>query len=222
MSKNYFLFIFLVLSSFNVLGQIMNLGKVTVDELKQKSHPHDSSAVAAILYKKCRIQYNNSLGQIYTETEVKIKIYKKEGYDYANVKQRYYNGNGASVSFTDVATYNLLNGQVVKTKLKKEGEFKEEITKDLYQKKIVLSDVKEGSIIEYKIKRYSNNGFRLVDIFLQEAIPVDDIELKVEHSDRYYYSKSVTGYFTPQMTEEKFDDINSNKNLHLPCLNVLN
>ncbi|UPT69504.1 MAG: transglutaminase-like domain-containing protein [Flavobacterium sp. JAD_PAG50586_2] len=47
-------------------------------------------------------------------------------------------------------------------------------------------------------------------MFLQEAIPIDDIELKVEHSDRYYYSKSVTGYFTPQMTEEKFNDINSN------------
>ncbi|UPT69503.1 MAG: hypothetical protein M0D53_09925 [Flavobacterium sp. JAD_PAG50586_2] len=132
--RKTFLLAFLLAATLG-FSQKNELGKVTVDELKQKNHPLDSSAVAAILYKKCRIQYDNSLGQIYTETEVKMKIYKKEGYDYANIKQRYYIANGGSVNFTDVATYNLLNGQVVKTKLKKEGEFKEEITKDLYQKK---------------------------------------------------------------------------------------
>ena len=207
--KRTILIAFLFLSSLG-FAQKNELGKVTVDELKEKSHPVDSSAAAAILYKKCRINYDNSLGQIYTETEVKIKIYKKEGYAYANVKQPYYNGNGESVDFIDVATYNLVNGQVVKTKLKKESEFKEEVTKNVFIKKIAFSDIKEGSVIEYKIKRYSNNGFRLVDFFFQEAIPVNDIELKVEHSDRFYYSKTVTGYFTPVMTEERFNDVNSN------------
>lgn len=206
--RKIFVTAFLILSTL-CFSQKYELGKVTIEELKETKHPKDSSAVAAILYKKCKIKFDNSIGQVYTETEVKIKIYKKEGYEYANVEEPYYSGNGEGVNFTDVVTYNIVNGQIVKTKLKKESEFKEELTKNVFVKKIVLSDVKEGSIIEYKIKRYSNNMFRLVDFYFQEDIPVNEIELKVEYPDRFYYSKTLTGYLSPQIIDDTFNDANS-------------
>jgi hypothetical protein len=198
-------------------SQKHELGKVTIDELKETRHPKDTSAVAAILYKKCKIKWDNSIGQVYVETEVKMKIYKKEGYDYANVEETYYTGSDEALNFTDVATYNFVNGQVVKTKLKKEGEFKEELSKDVVMKKIALADVKEGSIIEYKIKRYSNNTFRLVDFYFQEEIPINNIELTVEYPDRFYYSKNLTGYLSPQITDDIFNDINS-KYVQIRCI----
>lgn len=205
-------FITILLLFFAAVGfsQKNELGKVTIQELNEKIHPNDSSAAAAIIFKKSKIRYDNFLGQVITETEVKMKIYKKEGYDYANVKEIFYNGNNESVDFTDVFTYNLVNGQIVKTKLKKESEFKEALTKNVIAKKIAISDVKEGSIIEYKIKRHSNNAFTLVNYYFQEKIPINDIELKVEFSDRFYYNKSLTGYLSPQKVDDNFNDANSN------------
>ena len=45
------LIILICFISVNFFGQKRELGKVTVDELKQKNHSTDSSAVAAIMFK---------------------------------------------------------------------------------------------------------------------------------------------------------------------------
>jgi hypothetical protein len=198
-------FIFIAFHFFG-FAQKNELGKVTIEELKEKVCPIDTAAAAAIIFKTSKIKYDVTIGQVVTETEVKLKIYKKEGYEYANIDEAYYIGNGERVDFSNVATYNIVKGEIVKTKLKKEGEFKEEVTKDIYRKKITLSDVKEGSIIEYKIKKFTNNGFRLVNFFFQEEIPVRDVELKVEYPAKFYYSKTLTGYSTPEVVEEGFND----------------
>lgn len=203
-----FVFIFIVFHFFG-FAQKNELGKVTLEELKEKVCPIDTAAPAAIIFKTSKIKYDITIGQVVTETEVKLKIYKKEGYEYANIDESYYIGNGERVDFSNVATYNIVKGEIVKTKLKKEGEFKEEVTKDIYRKKITLSDVKEGSIIEYKIKKFTNNGFRLVNFFFQEEIPVIDVELKVEYPAKYFYSKTLTGYSTPEVVEEGFNDASS-------------
>lgn len=209
MKKSCYLILIGLLFSVNAIGQKLELGKVTLQELQEKKHPKDTSAVAAIIFKKSTITYDNSTGQVVTVTEIKLKIYKKEGYDYANIKEAYYNGNNESVDFKDAFTYNLVNDQIVKSKLKKESEFKEELTKNIVIKKIAMPDVKEGSIIEYKIKRHSNNSFSLVNYYFQEKIPINDIELKVEYPRRFYYNKTLSGYLRPKMLDETFDDVNS-------------
>ncbi len=201
-------FIFLVIS-FIGFSQKNELGKVTIEELQEKVCPLDTAASAAIIFKTSKIKYDITIGQVVTETEVKLKIYKKEGYEYANIDEAYFIGNGERVEFSNAATYNLVKGEIVKTKLKKEGEFKEEVTKDIYRKKITLSDVKEGSIIEYKIKKFTNNGFRLVNFFFQQEIPVKFVELKVEYPNKYYYSKTLTGYNTPEIIEDGYNDASS-------------
>lgn len=121
-------------------AQKKELGNVTVEELKEKFHPKDSSAVAAVLFQKGKtyFEYKQDEGfKIITEVEVKIKIYKKEGYDFANDAVRFYVGatEKEGVSFSKAVTYNLNNGQIEKTKLKSEGEFTENINKYWSRKK---------------------------------------------------------------------------------------
>ena len=62
---------------------------------------------------------------IVTEVETKIKIYKKEGLDWANFSiNAYENGSTREiVDFSKCITYNLEQGKIVKTKLKSDGEF---------------------------------------------------------------------------------------------------
>jgi len=94
MLKN-FLILLIVLSSLISRAQNFDLGKVTVDQLKEKRHSKDTSAVAAIMFKKAKttFKYDNVKGFVSTtEFEYKIKIYDKEGFSWGNFKIPYYVG----------------------------------------------------------------------------------------------------------------------------------
>ena len=132
--KKTFLILFAVLFFLNGFAQKFELGKVSINELKEKNHPVDTSAVAAILYNKAKtvFKYNVKDGfSIYTECEFRIKIYKKEGLPWANKQVSYYVGyknyNDDVVEFSNAATYNLDKEHIVKTKLNNEGSFKKKI-----------------------------------------------------------------------------------------------
>ena len=79
--------IVLLMTVASVSAQKYNLGKVTVDELKEKQHPLDTTAAAAIIFKKGLVtfRYDDIEGFVkVTTAKAKIKIYKKEGYEWAN------------------------------------------------------------------------------------------------------------------------------------------
>ncbi len=208
------LILMLLMQNFMVVAQDYKLGKVTVDELKEKNHPGDTSARAAILHKKQDIYFQidgEGYWQLVTETEVKIKIYKKEGYNLANVQEIYYDfGKGEKVTFSNAVTYNLVNGQVEKTKLKSDGEFKEKYSKYYSVKKITLPNVKEGTIIEYKVTKQSYNLTRLADYYFQFDIPVKYIDLRVTVPEYYVYNRVLMGYLNPKVSEEVLNSSVSN------------
>ena len=130
----------------------LELGKVTVEELNEKRHPIDTSAVAAVLFQEGRTYFDysgiNGFGLV-TEIDTKIKIYKKEGYDKASHVYSYFTGGSPSESvvFSKAITYNLVDGKIQKAKLKSDGEFTEKKSKNWSRKKITLPDVKVVSII---------------------------------------------------------------------------
>ncbi|WP_284652873.1 DUF3857 domain-containing protein [Flavobacterium terrisoli] len=186
-------------------AQNYQLGKVTIEELKEKNCPIDTSAVAAYLFKDEFITYESD-GSFVSETRVKLKIYKKEGYRYANISEVFYKLS-KEPDFKDVAIYNLVNGEVKKSKLGREGEFKEEVNKEVSIKKITLPDVKEGSIIEYRILDYTRSAFNLVNFYFQEAIPIRNIKLTVEYPTRLSYNKSMSGRnLDPVVKKERVND----------------
>ena len=139
--NQFFIIIFFSLVFFESNAQEFKLGKVSVEELQEKNHPLDSTAVAAILFEKGAVDFEYSQNDGFvmtTEVITRIKIYKKEGYDWANKEVRYYIGSNAkeTVSFSDAVTYNLINGKIEKTKLKSDGEFEGKVNKYWGQKKL--------------------------------------------------------------------------------------
>lgn len=106
--------LFFTLFFFKGNAQEFKLGKVSVEELQEKNHPTDSTAVAAILFEKGVVDFEYSQNDgfvMITEVTTRIKIYKKEGYDWANKAVRYYIGSNAkeTVFISDAITYNLIN-----------------------------------------------------------------------------------------------------------------
>lgn len=189
-------------------AQNLELGKVTIAELQEKVHPKDSSAAAAVLFEKgeVRFEFTQEKGFIMVLTvKEKIKIYKKEGYDWANKKVLYRISNGVneSVSFSDAVTFNLVNGEIEKTKLKNDGIFDEKISKYYGSKKIAMPNVKEGTIIEYEYVLRSPIIGSLRDWNFQSSIPVNYSEYKTYVPEYYVFNQSAKGFLSPIISVEK-------------------
>ncbi|MCV9929251.1 DUF3857 and transglutaminase domain-containing protein [Flavobacterium sp. LS1R49] len=198
-----------VFSFSKIAAQEFKLGKVSVAELQEKMHPKDTSAVAAVLYEKGDVSFLYVEGQGFIsvlEVEARIKIYKKEGYDWANKNVVYYIGSNLSkesVLFSDVVTYNLVGGKVEKTKLKSDGIFDENLNKYRSQKKITMPNVKEGSVIEYKYLVRSPNIGSLKGWYFQTSIPVNYSEYVTKIPEYFVYNSKQKGFIYPKIDVEK-------------------
>lgn len=200
--------------------QNLKLGEVTIDELKENVHPIDSSSSAAYLFKKGKTEFNlNREGswEIITQVSVKIKIYKKEGFKYANQEIAYYVGGNSKeeVNISDAYTYNLVAGKIEKTKLESESEFKEEVNDRWNLKKITFPSVKEGSIIEFSYKIISPYISNFNDWYFQSEIPVDLVQYEVYIPQYFRYRTVITGYETIKTEQKDITGIDFNSTKYI-------
>ncbi|WP_338410018.1 DUF3857 domain-containing protein [uncultured Flavobacterium sp.] len=201
------LLILTFLVSFNIFSQKYELGEVTIEELSQTNHALDSSAVAAILFKKGKVsfEFNQQEGfYIITNIKVKIKIYEKEGYDWGNFEIPLYNETNAkqTLYIKSANTYNLEGKKIEKSKLRSDGEFEEKTNQFWSKKKIAMPNVKEGSIIEleYVIK---DIGKGTIDEWeFQTSIPIDYVEYETSIPQYYEYNTHFRGYLIPKKEKE--------------------
>jgi hypothetical protein len=187
-------------------AQQYELGKVTKDELLQKQHELEPDAPAAVLFEsgKTYMDYSDQKGfMLMTEVDIKIKIYKKEGYEWANRSIPYYIGQSPieNVSISKAATYNLVNGSIEKTKLKSEGEFEEKTSKFWGRKKITMPNVKEGSIVEYRYTISSPYMGNVPAWQFQTSIPVNHSQYVTRFPEYYVYKTNFKGFVQPTVTK---------------------
>ena len=202
------LVIALTLISIGTSGQKFDLGEVSIEELKEKQHPKDTSAVAAVLYEKGKTYYEFSSNKgflLVTEVETRIKIYKKKGYDWANIQLSLYKDGSTreEVYFSNTCSYNLVNGKIEKIKLKSEGIFNEEVNKYNNLVKITMPNIKEGTVIEYKYKRVSPFFNLIKDWNFQSTIPVNYSEYTTIIPEYYAYKTEFKGFLQPKVIRER-------------------
>ncbi len=208
--KHLLIIIISILSLNFVNSQNYDFGKVSKSELQEKFHPTDSSANAAILYRSETLDFNfngtTGFSQI-KEVTTRIKIYNKEGLDWANKKVFLYKsrkGNYEKIKGIKGYTYNLKAGKIDKTKLKNDGVFSEQAT-DIYKiSSFTLPNVTSGSVIEYTYT-VSSPFLQVDDIDLQFSIPVKKLEVSIATPQFYQYNKrsNPKAFFVPTYTESK-------------------
>ena len=200
MKKLTLLFAFVMITK-SAFSQTNELGKVTLDELKETKHKKDTSAVASIIFQKGKSYFIYSINEGFmtvTEVEAKIKIFKKDGYDWANKTVAIYTPgqDNERIEFSKAISYNLVDGKIVKTKLQKEGEFKEKTNKFTTLAKITMPAVKEGTIIEYAYK-ITSPYYSLPEWNFQYSIPVDYSEFTTGIPEYYYFNTFSKGFLNP-------------------------
>lgn len=195
--------VYIIVLFFNgssLVAQKFELGKVSMKELQEKVCPTDTSAVAAVLFSKAKTVFVYEkqgfyLNHIY---EFRIKIYKKSGLNWANVRVPYYVGfknlRNDIVLFSDCVSYNLVNNEIVKTKLKSEGTFDTEINEYWDEASVTMPNVQVGTVIEYKYTIKSYNFSKFPTFNFQYSIPANFAEYRTEIPEFYIYNPINTGF----------------------------
>ncbi|WP_431137145.1 transglutaminase domain-containing protein [Psychroserpens mesophilus] len=207
MKQIFTIFIFLsIVLSFN--AQDFKFGKVSKEELNQNQHHLDSTANAAILYKNESIYFYYSDEQGFMQHRTihkRIKIYNKEGYDWATDKIFLYkggSGNDEKLISVKGYTFNIENGKLSKEKLKKDGIFEEEASDFMDINTITMPNIQDGCIIELTYKIVSP-FLAIDDVFFQYEIPIDKFDFKIATPEYYVYNKKVNpkAFYYPKLIE---------------------
>ncbi len=179
-------------------GQNYKFGKVSVAELKEKSYPGDPSVPAAVLYSDANvyIDVSSKYGFVLKkEYFVRLKIYKKEGFDYATVEIPLYwhNATRESVDGLKAVTYNLVNGKIQKTKLDNAKVYYEKTSDYIKTKKFTLPNLKPGSVVEWKYTLTSPFIRFSGEVDLQYDIPAKKIHALISYPEwfkvRYFFKR---------------------------------
>lgn len=183
MFKSITLVLFLLVGA-AIHAQNFKFGKVSQEEVAEKQHPLEEHADAAVLYSYQRTyyDYNQVSGfKIISEYHQRIKIYNKDGFDWATKEISVSQGNiDENVVSVKGITYNLENGKVEETKLDSDNIFEEKASKYRSVTKFTMPAIKEGSVIEFEYMVTSDQLSASIDqIPLQYTIPINKLDIKV-------------------------------------------
>lgn len=187
--------------SYSVSAQKMELGKVSIEELRQSQHPLYPDAPAAVLFSKGHsyMRYNRTDGfYLVHEVSMRIKIYRKEGFSYANYEVPFYVGykelDKDQLRITDAVTYRLVGDKIEKTKAGSEAKIYNQINDKWKSATIVLPNVTEGAVVEFRYEMRSQNLTEFPDFIVQRDIPVDRVEYTTDLPNMYVYKVLRSGF----------------------------
>jgi len=210
--------VFFFFVTFCVSAQNIKFGKVSKEELLETKYEKDSSAVAAVLYRKKRVSYDYIEAKgfvLVTRVHERIKIYNKEGFKYATIRERLYKSGSDRVSISGLKayTYNIENGKVVKQKLSKSDTFSESVSKYYNEEKFTMPNIKEGSVIEYEYIVDSPFTYSIDEIYLQYDIPIKNQNIKISMPEYYSFKPNMKGYLqvAPKISTESDQIVFVNK-----------
>ena len=206
--KKYYLFIFLTYLCSSIQAQDIQFGKVSKQELTEAAYPNDESAHAAITYRNQVTYFESNAGQasLITQIHERIKIYDKEGFDYATELVTLFKTRRSeeTISKIKASTFNLENGKVVEQKLDKDQIFETEVSYNYNQVKFTMPNVKVGSVIEFKYQIRSPYIWNIDEFRFQFDIPVKKLDAEIRTPAGYKFRATHKGYmqFAPVRSEK--------------------
>lgn len=176
-------------------------GKVSEEELRMEQYDKDPDADAVILYEELRTYFliGNQFTRM-TDYYIRLKVLKAEGKEYADINLPYVfqHENYANL---DAAAYNLVDGKIVKTPLKKQYLFREEVGDEQWMLKFSIPEVREGTVIEYRYRMNSDFVTYIPSVVVQHDIPTVRMKATVEIPEYLRFNVNTKGYLSINMRE---------------------
>lgn len=177
----------------------LKYGKPSKEELSLTSYAPDTTATAIYLFHQGQSDFVYHDGfQLTTEHWVRIKILKPQGVSYADVSVPYYSPTDRDegqerASDIEGCSYNMENGKCIKTSMKRESISFERINNLYKMLKFSLPAVKEGTVIEYHYKLYSDYFSHIDNWMMQEELPMLYNQYKITIPYVFIYNIELRG-----------------------------
>ncbi|MGF1556435.1 DUF3857 domain-containing protein [Paucihalobacter sp.] len=179
---------------------------VSIADLKINTYDKDSLANALVLYEYGKSYVDKESFRLKTEIKVKLKILTKEGLNRANIQiPLYVDGNKEEISNINGATYNLVNGNIENTPLLNNQIFTEKYNERYNITKILLPNVKQGSVIVYSYLKTSPYITKYYPWSFQENIPKLYSEYNTSIPGNYDYHIKLVGSLKLESHEQDLE-----------------
>ncbi|MDP5101981.1 MAG: DUF3857 and transglutaminase domain-containing protein [Nonlabens sp.] len=186
--RSFYLALLIACGVTHATAQKVKLDNVAISDFQAVS-PLEDNPDAIFLYKKLHVMFTPT-GEQLRIVQNRILIKNEEGLRYATHKLRVYNESASKrerMKSIKGYTYNLVDGELKKDKLKSDAVFEEEINEVWSRKSFVLPNVQIGSIIEFEYT-VASPFFEVDDIIIQEDVPVNQIDIAFEPLPNFTYS----------------------------------
>lgn len=164
---------------------------------------------AVVLFETGKIFYDyqpvkNSFQQ-FREIHCRIKINTSEGFAYANQECLLHRRgtNMETLNSFRAFTYNLVNGKIVKTKLDKSSVSREEVDENRVRYKFSFPEVREGSVIEFYYRVFSDFLAHIPAWTFQRDIPTLYSEYEVSLPEFLRCQRHYRGYLPALQFDSK-------------------
>ena len=171
-------------------------GNIPKTELTMSAYEKDSMAPAVVLFDYGELDIEKLVYYRYT----KIKILKKDGYYLSDVSVPLFGSE--EISNFRAATYNYRGGKMEISSVESKAKFTEEFIDGIQVYKWAMSDVQEGSVIEYEYYVSSESGFSLRDWEFQTNVPIAHSEFYLVQGTANKAQIFIQGYLTPNQVDE--------------------
>jgi hypothetical protein len=159
--------------------KLPDFGNISLAELTMKDCPFEKGAGAMNLIKTATIGFDLGIYShapiVTTEYRVRIKLFRKSGFEAANIKIPY-SSRSRSTKITDVSAYIYSldeSGKIVREKVEKREIFKEKskAANAINALSFTFPDLKEGSVLEYRYTKVDKNSSRIAPWLFQDDLP---------------------------------------------------
>jgi len=196
-----FLFILWSIGESQVLPT--EFGMVFKRDLEMDSFQSDTTVQAVILFERGETIIDRSFGTKFT-IHRRIKFFKKNIADqWGNFVVR---APRKKISNFKGASYNLINGSIVKSELNQELTYKHKYSKTIDELGFTFTNIQDGSIIEYTYTIWSDY-YVLMDWYFQHDIPTLWSEYSLQYGLGGGFNVNLNGNFevTRYMEKSEFE-----------------
>ena len=216
MIRKAFLISVLLCAICNLSFAQKKFSKITAADFATPAEAADSSADAVYIYNIGDTHFEILPSGFILRTQIKVRMHilTEKGKEYANQSVVYrYKEKGTSndrIFGISAASYNLVDGKVVKTPMEGKYEFVEKVDDYTRRTKFTIPEVKVGSIIEFKYSIDSPHYTYIPTWYMQKDEPV-----------RYsYYAVTIPEWFRYQVEQRGSSQVKFDKKGHTIQVNL--
>lgn len=183
----------------SINAQEVEFGKISREDLLAEEYMNDKEANAVILYKKVNSYFltNSGNSQLITEIHERIKIFNKEGVEFATKEIGLYKNRSSDETLSKLKayTYNLKDGKTIRTELDKDDIFKTEASYYYNKVSFTMPNVQDGSIVELKYRISSPFIWNIDSFVFQYEIPVKRLDAEIRTPKGFNFKKTPRGNY---------------------------